>query len=118
MPGVSITIATSKPVPLAGVADQDINDHVSIPRAAAVEPGSRSVSKAVDEHAHDAILTKRPTLDNNDPIPATHAQLPRPPHTYTVGQAIMNHSCLYACPPACRHRNNHYDSSLKFFEVS
>ena len=115
VPGISVAIAhQGETVYLGGVGDQDIDDGVwmhsgSVNRIA-------SVSKAVSGALAMRMFARHPTLDPDDPIRDWLPQLPAH-HTYTVGQAIMNRSCLAHYPVGMSTQNQtHYDSSLEVLE--
>jgi CubicO group peptidase (beta-lactamase class C family) len=116
VPGISVAIAhEGETVYLGGVGHQDIADGVwmhsgSVNRIA-------SVSKAVTGALAMRMFAKHPSLDPDDPIRDWLPQLPAH-HTYTVGQAIMNRSCLAHYPEGMSTENQtHYDSSLEVLEA-
>jgi CubicO group peptidase (beta-lactamase class C family) len=115
VPGISVAIAHQGQVAyLGGAGHQDIDDGVwmhsgSVNRLA-------SVSKAVTGALAMRMFAKHPSLDPDDPIRDWLPQLPAH-HTYTVGQAIMNRSCLAHYPEGMSDQNQiHYDSSLEVLE--
>ena len=115
VPGISIAIAhQGQTVYLGGAGHQDVEDGVwmhsgSVNRLA-------SVSKAVAGTIAMRMLDEHPSIDLDDPIRDHLPQLPAH-HTYTVGQALMNRSCLAHYPDGMSTENQtHYDSSLEVLE--
>jgi CubicO group peptidase (beta-lactamase class C family) len=115
VPGIGVAIwHDGQTVYLGGVGHQDTEDGVwmhsgSVNRIA-------SVSKAVTGTLAMRMIAEHPSIDLDDPIQDHLPQLPAH-HTYTVGQALMNRSCLAHYPDGMSTQNQtHYDSSLEVLE--
>jgi CubicO group peptidase (beta-lactamase class C family) len=114
-PGVSVAVAHQGDlVYLGGRGYQDIDGGVWMHSGTVSR--TASVSKAIAGVLAMRMFSKHPSLDPDDPARDHLAILPAH-HTYTVGQALTNRSCIDHYPDGFTATNQtHYDTALDVVE--